>query len=202
MKKLLIIAVLAALGIGGYLYYKRLTGGPEYALIQAVKAAKMHDVATFEHYVDLHTLTDNLVEQMTDQRVMEAIPGGSSMLMQGALRLLKPQLGQVARQEIVRYIEANPDQAAARPALPVKVLGMAGSIISPDSRFKGIKYNQRQGDEALVGLEFTQPRYDTTLVLEVKLQNQGDHWQVKQITNGGQLARHVARLEKERNQSR
>lgn len=202
MKKLLIIAVLAALGIGGYLYYNRLIGGPEYALMQAVKAAKMHDVATFEHYVDLHSVTDNLVEQLTDQRVMESIPGGESMLMQGALRLLKPQLGQVARQEIVRYIEANPNKATARPALPVKVLGMAGGIISPDSRFKGIKYNQRQGDEALVGLEFTQPRYDTTLVLEVKLQNQGDHWQVKQITNGGQLAQQVAQLEKQRNQSR
>ncbi|WP_303309663.1 DUF2939 domain-containing protein [Hymenobacter sp. BT730] len=198
MKKILILTVLVALSLGGYLYYKRLVNGPEYALMQAVKAAKTHDVATFEHYVDLPSLTDGLVEQMTDESVLEAIPGGKGFLMQGALRLIKPQLSQLARREIVRYIEANPNEAT-RPALPVKVLGMAGAIMSPDSRFKGIKYNQQQGNEALVGLEFTQPRYDTTLVLEVKLQSMGDHWQVKQITNGGQLARQMAQLEKRRN---
>ena len=52
---------------------------------------------------------------------------------------------------------------------------------------------------ALVGLEFSQPRYDTTAVVEVKLLKQPDgHWQAKQLTNVGELVQGVARLEKRR----
>ena len=49
-----------------------------------------------------------------------------------------------------------------------------------------------------MGLEFTQPRYDTTLVLEVKMLDQGGHWQATEITNTGAILQHVARMEKRR----
>ncbi|QKG58197.1 hypothetical protein GKZ68_17145 [Hymenobacter sp. BRD128] len=81
----------------------------------------------------------------------------------------------------------------------ISLLGLAGHVVSPDSKFKGIKYSTDKGNEALVGLEFTQPRYDTTMVVEVKLQKQADgHWQAKQITNAEELVQGVARLEKNR----
>ena len=76
--------------------------------------------------------------------------------------------------------------------------GLASKVISPESSFKGVKYVNEQGEQALVGLEFTEPKYDTTMVLEVKMRDRGDYWQITEITNLGQALGHVARLEKQR----
>jgi hypothetical protein len=93
-----------------------------------------------------------------------------------------------------------PAAVAAQPKRTVKVsmLGMASKVVSADSKFKDVKYVNEQGDQALVGIEFTQPKYDTTLVVELKMRDKGDHWQVTEITNTGELIKHVARLEKQR----
>jgi hypothetical protein len=104
---------------------------------------------------------------------------------------------------VQRYVETGSLEAAqaASPKrlINVSLLGLAGRVVSPDSKFKGIKYVTDKGSESLVGLEFTQPRYDTTMVVEVKLLKQADgHWQAKQITNTSDLVQGVARLEKER----
>jgi hypothetical protein len=80
----------------------------------------------------------------------------------------------------------------------ISLTGLASRVVSPESEFKGIKYTREEGDNAFVGLEVTQPKYDTTMVVEVKMRRQGDHWQMTQITNSGELLRGVARLEKKR----
>ncbi|PIQ20409.1 MAG: hypothetical protein COW65_15185 [Cytophagales bacterium CG18_big_fil_WC_8_21_14_2_50_42_9] len=71
-------------------------------------------------------------------------------------------------------------------------------VVSDSAAFKGVKYVNEQGETALVGLEFTQPRYDTTLVLEVKMQDKGDYWQVVQLTNTADILKHTSRLQKQR----
>ena len=78
----------------------------------------------------------------------------------------------------------------------LSILGLAGKVVGPDSKFKGIKYATEQGEQALVGIEFTQPRYDTTMVVEVKMLRRDDHWQITEITNTGELLRCTASLEK------
>jgi hypothetical protein len=80
----------------------------------------------------------------------------------------------------------------------LSVLGMMGSVAGPGSQFRGIKYTREQGDEAIIGLEVSQPRYDTTLVVEVKMHRLDDHWQATEIANSGALIKQVARLEKRR----
>jgi hypothetical protein len=87
--------------------------------------------------------------------------------------------------------------AAPKRLVNLSFMGLASRVVSPDSKFKGVKYTTEKDNEALVGLEFTQPKYDTTMVLEVKLLKQADgHWQAKELTNTGELLRHVARLQK------
>jgi hypothetical protein len=204
MKKLVLLVVLLALAAGGYYYYNSLKAGPSYALMQAAAATQTHDVATFERYVDVDALTSHLVDDVVDQGSMltSLVPGGG-LAMHGALRFLKPQLAKAAHKEVQRYVETGSLEAAAAAApkrmVNLSLTGLAGRVIGSDSKFKGIKYTTEKGDEALVGLEFTQPKYDTTMVLEVKLLKQADdHWQVKEITNTGDLVRRVARLEKNR----
>jgi len=88
--------------------------------------------------------------------------------------------------------------AAPKRLVNISLTGLASKIVSPDSEFKGVKYPREESDNAFVGLEVTQPRYDTTMVVEVKMRRQGDHWQLTQITNSAELLRSVARLEKKR----
>jgi len=204
MKKLVLLVLLLALAAGSYYYYNSLKTGPSYALLEAATATQTHDLAAFERYVDIDALTGHLVDDVANQSSMlSALVPGGSLAMHGALRLLKPQLAKAAHREVQRYVETG-SLAAAGAAAPKRLVnlsltGLAGRVVSADSKFKGIKYTTEKGNEALVGLEFTQPKYDTTMVLEVKLLKQpDDHWQVKQITNTGDLLRGVAHLEKRR----
>jgi hypothetical protein len=204
MKKLLLLVVLIALAAGGYYYYNSFKTGPSYALMQAAAATQTHDLAAFERYVDVDALTGHLVDDVVNQgSVLTSLLPGGSLAMHGALRLLKPQLAKAAHKEVQRYVETGSLAAAAAAApkrmVNISLAGLAGQVVGADSQFKGIKYTTEKGDEALVGLEFTRPKYDTTMVLEVKLLKQADdHWQVKEITNTGELMRGVARLEKAR----
>ena len=203
MKKLLILILLLALGAGGYYYYRSLKNGPKGALVSAAAAVQTHDMATFEKYVDVNSVTTHLVDDVAQQgsTLASLVPGGG-LLMGGALRMIKPALAEAAHQEVQRYVETGSLEAAAATApkrlVNLSLTGLASRVVSPESEFKGIKYTREEGDNAFVGLEVTQPKYDTTMVVEVKLRRQGDHWQMTQITNSGELLRGAAQLEKKR----
>jgi hypothetical protein len=204
MKRLVLLVLLLALVAGGYYYYNSLKSGPSYALLQAAAATQTHDLNTFERYVDVDALTGHLVDDVADQSsVLGVLVPGGRFAMQGALRLLKPQLTKAAHAEIKRYVATGSLEAASAAApkrfVNLSFTGLAGRVVSPDSKFNGIKYTTEKGDEALVGLEFTQPKFDTTMVLEVKLRKQADgHWQAKEINNTSDLLKHIARLEKQK----
>ena len=203
MKKLLLLVFLLALGAGGYYYFRSLKNGPSSALAQAAAAVQTHDMATFEKYVDVSSLTTHLVDDVAQQSsALTALVPGGGLLMGGALKLLKPTLTNAAHQEVRRYVETGSLEAAAGAApkrlVSFSLTGLASRVVGPDSQFKGIKYTREEGNNAYMGLEVSQPRYDTTMVVEVKLRRQGDHWQMTQIMNSGELLRNAATLEKKR----
>ncbi|KAA9332944.1 DUF2939 domain-containing protein [Hymenobacter busanensis] len=200
MKRLWVVLLLVALVAGGYWFYHNLTTGPKYALGQAAKAVHDHDVAAFEKYVNVESVTGSLVDQVTAQSSVLGLLNPAGFLTRGALGLAKPQLAKAARKEVQRFVETGSleEAAASSPKRTVKVslAGLASKVISPESSFKGVKYVNEQGEQALVGLEFTQPKFDTTMVLEVKMRDRGDYWQVTEVTNMGEVLKHVARLQK------
>jgi hypothetical protein len=202
MKKALLLGLLILTAAGGYWYYQKvIAGSPQYSLAQAANAVRTHDVATFERYVDVDKISRNLVDQVAAESSALAGLNVNEALLRNALRLLKPQLAQSAQKEVRRYIETGSAEAAAGQPIGninVSVLGLAGRVIGPNPQFKGIKYVNKQDALTLVGLEFTQPQYDTTLVLELKMQDQGDYWRVTEIAHRGALIKHTARLEKQR----
>ena len=202
MKRLLLLVLLLILAAGGYYYFHYLRDTPVSALMQAARATQTHDVVTFERYVDVDALTDNAVDEVASHSALlgALVPGGG-LALRGGLSLLKPQLAKAAHAEVRRFVETGSVEAAEANApkrlVNVSLLGMAGRIVGPQSSFKGIKYTTERGDDAWVGIEFTQPRYDTTMVAEVMLQRQPDgRWQAKRISNLGAMLGQVARLEK------
>ena len=203
MKKLLLLVLLLVLVAGGYYYYRSVKAGPSGSLVAAAVAVQTHDMTSFEKYVDVNSVTSHLVDDVAQQSsaLTSLLPGGS-LAMGGAMRLLKPALAKAAHNEVLRYVQTGSFEAAATAApkrlVNVSLTGLASKIVSPDSKFKGVKYTREEGDNAFVGLEVTQPRYDTTMVVEVKMRRQGDHWQLTQITNSAELLRGVAQLDKKR----
>lgn len=201
MKQWLLFVLLLALAAGGYYYYRYLRDTPVSALMQAVRATQTHDLPTFERFVDIDALTGGMVDDAASESSLltNLVPGGG-FLLRGGLGLLKPQLAKAAHTEVRRYVETGSIEAAQAAApkrlVSISFLGLVGRVVGPQSAFKGIKYTTDKGEEALVGIEFTQPRYDTTAVVEVMLRKQPDgHWQAKRITNMSALLRQVARQE-------
>ncbi|HEX8427445.1 DUF2939 domain-containing protein [Hymenobacter sp.] len=203
MKRIILLLLLVLVVVGGYFYYQSLKAGPKYALVQVANAARTHDMATFERYVDVNSVTGSLVDQVANQSSSLGLLNPGGIAFKSALRLLKPQLTQVVRKEVQQFVETGSlqggaDALASKGMMNISLAGLAGKVASPDSKFKDVKYVKEEGEQALVGIEFTQPKYDTTMVVELKMLNRGDHWQVTEITNTGDLLKHVARLEKQR----
>ncbi|QMU30761.1 hypothetical protein [Adhaeribacter radiodurans] len=196
MKKFLLFLVLIA-AVSGYFYYQNLVSSPKYSLLQAHEALQDHDMPAFEKYVNVESITGNLVNDMSKQKGWIGMLNPGSMVLKQALQFMKPQLAGVARKEVQKYVETG--SFAKDPSRDKKVdisfNGLWNKVVSEDSQFKGVKYTREEGETALVGLEFTQPRYDTTLVLEVKMQDKGDYWQATEITNTNDILKGVARLQ-------
>jgi hypothetical protein len=200
MKKILILLLVVA-AVGGYLYYQHFTSSPKYSLLQAHEAMADHDMAAFEKYVDVQGITGSLIDQLAEQRGLIGALNPASGVIRQALRYMKPQLTQVARKEIEKYVETGDfkkDPEAPKKKVDISLSGLWHKVVSDSAAFKGVKYVKEEGETALVGVEFTQPRYDTTLVLELKMRDQGDHWQVVELTNTGELLKHTARLQKQK----
>lgn len=200
MKKflLLLIVVLVA---AGYLYYQNFTGSPKYSLLQAHEAMENHDMEAFEKYVDVPAVTGSLIDQLAEQRGLIGALNPASGVLRQALRYMKPQLSQVAHKEIEKYVttgDFKKDPNAPKKQVDISLSGLWHKVVSDSAAFKGVKYVKEEGETALVGLEFTQPRYDTTMVLEVKMRDQGEHWQVVALTNTAELLKHTSRLQKQK----
>src|SRR5687767_13009817 len=97
MKKLLLFILLLALATGGYYYYRSLKQGPKGALVAAAAAVQTHDMATFEKYVDVSSVTSHLVDDVAQHgsALTSLVPGGGLML-GGAMRMIKPALAKAA----------------------------------------------------------------------------------------------------------
>jgi hypothetical protein len=105
---------------------------------------------------------------------------------------------------VQKYVETGSfaKDPSREKKVDISLNGLWNKVVSDSSQFKGVNYTREEGEIAYVGLEFTQPRYDTTFVLEVKMQDKGDYWQATEITNTNDIFKGVARLQKQRLQKK
>ncbi|MFC5270926.1 hypothetical protein [Adhaeribacter terreus] len=195
MKKILLIGLALALLLG-YLYFRSFTSGPKYALLQAKEAAQNHNMAEFEKYVDVESLTNSLVDQITGSPGLTEnfIPG--LRLSKSVIDLFKPTLARAARAEVKNYVETGRINTRLEGnEMLFSLAAIIGTIVSDDSQFKSIAYVKENGGEALVGLEFTQPKFDTTVVVEIKMLDKGDYYQATDFTNAGELLQHLINMQ-------
>ncbi len=198
MKKVGLFVLLLA--VAGYAWYRYYTTTPKYSLLQAYAAVSAHDPASFDKYVDVESVAAHLLDEVGKQRSLLSLVNPGSWVVKGLSAALKPALAAGAKKQVDAFVQTG-SIAEARKAGGGKfsLAGLVGKVVSDSSEFKGVAYEHTlPNGNAEVGLEFTQPRYDTTLVVRLQMADKGDHWQVTQIANSAEILQHVSRLEKQR----
>lgn len=80
----------------------------------------------------------------------------------------------------------------------ISLLDLQNKFGNEKNVFKGIAYVRKEGKIAYVGLKLFQEKYDTSLVLELKMRNKGGYWQIAEISNLSEFMRKLDDLETRR----
>jgi hypothetical protein len=208
MKKFVTVAIVLVMAIliGAILYWQY-TQTPKYSLLQAKKAVEQHDLASFEKYVDVEGITSSLIDQILELSTEGKEQQGEweqlgEAIGKGLIMLLKPQLTKTLKQQIAKYVETGKfeeekkSRESEEPEISLSDLWNKSG--GEKNVFKGIAYVKKEGKIAYVGLEFFQEKYDTSLILNLKMRDKDGYWQVAEISNFSEFMRKLDDLETRR----
>jgi hypothetical protein len=177
--KVAIVALAIALiaGIGGYAYWRSLRDTPQYSLALLVDAARRDDQATIDHLIDVNSVVDDFVPQITSKAVELYGRGLSQGEIQGIGRIANPILPAVknrVRSELPRQIRNKTEKFESVPFVAM-VLGA--------NRYLDIEV---RGDSATVKSKLPEHSF------EVTMRRSGDEWKITGLRDD-QLSTDIAR---------
>jgi hypothetical protein len=174
---LVLLGVVLLVGaIGGYFYWQELKRSPSYSLALIVDAARKDDKQALARLVDTDRIVDAFVPQITDKAVELYGRGLPQSVIQKLARVASPVLPALkdhARNELPRLIREKTKAAENAPFFMVAI----GASQALEIR--------QEGDIAWV--KSTMPDHP----LELKMQKNGDVWQVIEVRDEP-LARKIA----------
>ena len=179
-RNLLIALPLLVALVAGTWYYFYLRS-PKYSLQQIAEAVRNHDRNEFQKYVDVEGVTSNFISGFMDDKKSEL---ADNPFAKGLTAMLTPKLTELAKEQILKYVESgsiNDENSGGREQFSLK--GIFTKSGKDDSQFKGVAYTKKDGNVATVGLEFSVPKYDTSLILDVRMRGMDGYWQVFEIPN-------------------
>lgn len=193
MKKSVIAAVvLTVIVAAGSILYWQYTKTPKYSLWQAKKAIDQHDLASFEKYVDVEGICsraiDQLLETISDtERPKDQWEQLGQSIGKGLVTVLKPQLTKIVKQEISDLIEKGESEIKKNKAESKKSTFSLSNFLNKTkdmkNSFEHIEYVKKEGKIAYVRLKFHLDKQGAPLVINLKMRNLGNYWQVANITN-------------------
>ncbi|WP_312339432.1 hypothetical protein [Anaerospora hongkongensis] len=193
-KKIVLTAVAAVIVIAllGYWYW---TKTPQYSLKLMQESVVKHDLAAFNKYVDIDSVTSRAIDQLLELKLndpRDVQDDTTKNFAAGLIKILKPQLVAVAKEEIKTFVEKGttelPDSQSPNNPKMKELLNTG----SGKAEFKGVAYTNKDGKIATVGLDMFYPKLNSTTVLEVKMREMDGYWQIAEISN---LASFVKKLE-------
>ncbi len=171
--------------------------GIRYSLYQAYRAYKKHDITTFEKYVDLEGVLNNLFDHITS--FDDPKDSAFEDFIEGLTSLVKPKVIPAIKQEIYNIIERGEYEQKTSNYWSDDLVTMLANRYLPTKdkgiKFKGFDHIIREGKIAYAGLKLFNARYDTTLTLVLKLRNKGSYWQIADITNFKEFIKKTDSLE-------
>jgi hypothetical protein len=198
MKKLVIAAVAIAvvasvlIAIRGVSEREEHKKTPEYSLLQLEEAVKNHDMVTFEKYVDVQGVIDDLVDPFHEVATKKAQPSieltALGELIYRKLRYpSKSRLAEATRCQLTAYVETgeyNPECNEPEARNPeVLLASIWHEAIGGTAAFDGIEYIESEGEATHAGLNVRFEEYKVTLVLDLIMESRGDYWQVTGLGN-------------------
>lgn len=193
----LAVFLLALLGGGGYYYW---TTTPQYSLRAIAQAVKQHDLPAFEKYVDMESVSTRAVDQLltVSMNDPEEVQNDFTGIAQGMIEMLKPQLVKAIKSEVENFVEKGNVETAKNQDKngPAVVKDLLNKTEDNSIKVMGTKYVKKEGNIAIVGLEIKVPEYDSTLVVDFKMRDMGNYWQLAELSNLGDVINENERLEK------
>lgn len=190
MHKKLSIIIISCIAIGSILYWNY-TKSPKYSLAQIEKSFKQHDISLFEKYIDIESLTNSLINDILDVQKKDVAKNNfenlGESLGRGLVELLKPQFSQIAKQQLIKYVETgdlekqkHTNSTNNQNFSLLNILEKSGGT---KSGFKGIEYIKKDGKVAYVGIVLYNEDYNTNLILDLKMRDRGGYWQLIELSN-------------------
>lgn len=206
MKKIIIIVTaitIIILGVGGYYYWKHTTS-PKYSLWQAKKAFEQHDLISFEKYVDIEGISNNLIDQMMimeQEKPKDEWEALGESIGKGLVELLKPQLGKLTKYQVAKIVETGrfeEEKNKKAEESELSFLGIWNKTGGEETGFQGIKYVKKEGKLAYIGLNIFLEKYNANLILDLKMRDKEGYWQVAGLSNFADYMKKIGELENER----
>ncbi|GAB2543155.1 hypothetical protein [Rufibacter soli] len=187
MKKILLLLVVVAIAAGGYWFYNRAKTGPEASIVEIRSALETKDMEKLQKYVDFKRTSASIVEESQNMAVdllPEELQGAANLLRRG-LKARK-QLTSTVRNQLIQSAETVSGQKVPEIGDVVKLLPI-GKLINtkmlPKLEFEGIDNIDRQDSIALVGLNVKPINGDESMVIELRMLQKEDYWQVVGVEN-------------------
>ncbi len=194
-KKKIVLAAIAAVIVIALLSYWYWTKTPQYSLKLMQESVAKHDLAAFNKYVDVDSVTSRAIDQLLELKLndpKDVQDDTTKNFAAGLIKLLKPQLVAVAKDEIKTFVEKGTTELPANQAPNNPKMKELLNTGSGKAEFKGVAYTNKDGKIATVGLDMFYPKLNSATLLEVKMREMDGYWQIAEISN---LASFVKKLE-------
>jgi hypothetical protein len=184
-RRLVGIAIAVVTLVGSAVAYLAWTRTPSYALHEASTAIREHDLAAFQRFVDTEKLAGRFVDDELVSATDQTSKNEFGALAAGIFMMMRPQLVKAAQEALERAVETGTfDAGKAQQKNPAET---ANAYWKPSSAkvsgYRKIAYVKKQGKIAIAGLEIYDADVDKVFVLDLKLRDLGDHWQVTETAN-------------------
>ncbi|MEO6050071.1 MAG: hypothetical protein ABIP78_01905 [Pyrinomonadaceae bacterium] len=160
---IIVFAIVAIAGIGGFLYYQSLKDTPQYSLALLVDAAKRDDKAEIDALVDIDAVVDDFLPQVTEKAIELYGRGLPPQVLGRVAKLAVPLLPAVkdrARAELPQVIRDRTERFGKVPFF---------AMVMGADRYLDIKVN---GETAVIKSKV--PEHP----LEMKMRRNGNRWQI------------------------
>ena len=163
-------------GIGGYFYYRSFYNTPQYSLALLADAAKRDDKKAIEELIDIDSVVDDFVPQVTDKAIELYGKGQPPALVERVKKISAPLMPAVKQQARDRLPKAIRDRADKFGYVPFFAM-----VIGAE-RYLDITVT---GDDAILKSKI--PDHP----LEMKMHRNGDRWKIVGIKDDS-LANDIA----------
>lgn len=208
MRLFLVLVLVIGLSLGGWYWCYMST--PQYTIDQIEKALVGHDVNRVKEYVNLNTVSENVVDETLSKPVLSTM--GSNLLMKwmfsAASGLFKKELVAGVEQELVDYVKTGSFNAASDTANNAKdatestdSTDSTDSKASEDSRglhllglldrslalgklqYKGVESVETSEDVGLITLRMVPAKSANELLVKLQITKVDGKWRVDRVKN-------------------